>query len=292
MSFKNSEAWFWVAVVLLAGVLTLGGVVYWLWAGTAVVNSDLASTTLALKLRNDELTKLHNENADLSQDLHKEKNKNNEFEEQIEDITDTVGTLEKWSQTDPELLQKYSKVIFLNENYIPSELADIPENYLYDQNKKLSIHAEIKDRLLDMVDDAKDDGVDIKLVSAYRSFGAQSSLKNSYAVTYGAGTANQFSADQGYSEHQLGTTIDFTTSEISAIFTGFEQTKAYKWLAENGYKYGFIMSYPKGNTYYQYEPWHWRFVGKDLARDLHKSGKNFYDLDQRELDKYLVEFFD
>jgi zinc D-Ala-D-Ala carboxypeptidase len=138
---------------------------------------------------------------------------------------------------------------------------------------------------------AANDGVDLKVVSAYRSFAEQSSLKSTYTMVYGTG-ANQFSADQGYSEHQLGTTVDLTMPEIGSTFTGFDQSKAFAWLAKNAYKYGFILSYPKNNTYYQYEPWHWRFVGRDLARYLHNQGKNFYDLDQRVIDEYKVSFFD
>ncbi len=98
--------------------------------------------------------------------------------------------------------------------------------------------------------------------------------------------------DQGYSEHQLGTTVDFTTSDIGTSFSGFEQTQAYQWLLDNAYKYGFTLSYPQGNTYYQFEPWHWRFVGKDLAERLHEEGISFYDLSQREINQYLVFLFD
>ena len=110
-------------------------------------------------------------------------------------------------------------------------------------------------------------------------------------MIYGAG-ANQFSADQGYSEHQLGTALDFATTEIGAGFDGFEKTDAYRWLLDNAYQYGFILSYPQNNNYYQFEPWHWRFVGRDLAKKLSKEDKNFYDLDQREIDEYLISFFD
>ena len=74
--------------------------------------------------------------------------------------------------------------------------------------------------------------------------------------------------------------------------SGFDKTPEYKWLKENAYKYGFIISYPAGNNYYKYEPWHWRFVGKDLASDLQKEVKFFYDLDQREIDEYLISLFD
>ena len=110
-------------------------------------------------------------------------------------------------------------------------------------------------------------------------------------MTYGSG-ANAFSADQGYSEHQLGTTIDFTTDAIGSSFSGFEDTASFEWLMENAHRYGFILSYPDNNAYYQYEPWHWRFVGVDLARDLHRDEKGFYDLDQREIDTYLIKLFD
>ncbi|HEY4526280.1 MAG TPA: M15 family metallopeptidase, partial [Candidatus Paceibacterota bacterium] len=128
--------------------------------------------------------------------------------------------------------------------------------------------------------------------SAYRSFDEQLALKGQYSVSYGAGTANQFSADQGYSEHQLGTTLDFTTTGLSGGLAGFDQTPAYDWLEKNAYKYGFVLSYPEGNQYYMYEPWHWRFVGEDLADDLHDSGRNFYDMDQRDIDPYLANIFD
>ena len=110
-------------------------------------------------------------------------------------------------------------------------------------------------------------------------------------MSYGSG-ANSFSADQGYSEHQLGTAIDFTTLELGSDFSSFEKTDAYKWLLDNAYEYGFILSYPKDNTYYQFEPWHWRFVGKSLANTLHQENKNFYDVDQRTIDSYLISIFD
>jgi len=111
-------------------------------------------------------------------------------------------------------------------------------------------------------------------------------------MTYGAGTANSFSADQGYSEHQLGTAIDFISSGQGGVLDGFDNTAAYQWMQANAYKYGFILSYPKDNGYYEYEPWHWRFVGVKLATDLHNQGKNFYDLDQRVIDNYLTTVFD
>ena len=73
---------------------------------------------------------------------------------------------------------------------------------------------------------------------------------------------------------------------------GFDKTPEYKWLTDNAYKYGFVISYPAGNKYYKYEPWHWRFVGVALATKLHEDGIYFYDMDQRLIDNYLANIFD
>ena len=159
------------------------------------------------------------------------------------------GDLTKLSKIDPELLKKYSKIYFLNENYEPKNLTKINKEYLFDPEKPLEIQSQVEPFLNRLMGAAEEAGLDLKITSAYRSFDTQESLKSNYKVTYGSG-ANQFSADQGYSEHQLGTTVDFVTG--SATFNGFEKTEAYNWLKANAYKYGFIISYPEENNYYQF----------------------------------------
>jgi len=239
--------------------------------------ADLATTTLTSQ--------------ELAQRLLEEQNKSASFEVSINNISGTVGTLEKLSKTDKELLQKYSKVYFLNDNYVPMSLATIDKKYLYDDTKTLQFHTSALLFLNKMLNQASSEGIFLKIVSAYRSFGNQSTLKNDYLTIYGSG-ANQFSADQGYSEHQLGTTIDIASDKTSALEISFEDTPAYTWLNNNAYKYGFIISYSKDNDYYQYEPWHWRFVGVWLALKLHNEGMNFSDMEQRVIDTYLVNIFD
>jgi D-alanyl-D-alanine carboxypeptidase len=174
---------------------------------------------------------------------------------------------------------------------VPESFVKIDPKYTYDSTEDYLFYSKIWQFLQNMLIAAENDNIHLRIISAYRSFGTQSELKSSYTMTYGSG-ANKFSADQGYSEHQLGTTLDFSTLEIGASFSIFDKTTAYQWLLANAHKYGFILSYPKGNTYYQFEPWHWRFVGRTLAEKLHQEGKNFYDLDQREIDQYLISFFD
>jgi zinc D-Ala-D-Ala carboxypeptidase len=231
-------------------------------------------------------------NAELLALLSTEQEKNENFKNQIEDISGTVVKLDKLAQIDKELLAKYSKIFFLNEHYTPRKVTPIDKKYVRNTDGMYEyIHSDISRFLKKMLEDADDDSISLLITSAYRSYDEQAGLKNSYSVQYGSG-ANTFSADQGYSEHQLGTTIDFTSDEIGGGLTGFETTKAYAWLTKNAHRYGFTLSYPEGNEYYIFEPWHWRFVGKELADELYDSERHFYDLEQREIDTYLISIFD
>jgi len=272
----------------------LGGFGYWQFSilslRVVTLESTLSSTT-ALLVGTIEATQ-----ATLSESLTAQKesleNQLGSVSEHLSNVSGTVGTLEKLSKTDPELLAKYSKVFFLNENYAPERVVTIDSVYLYYETNPETVHVSVWPQLEDLLQRAKRDNIELYILSAYRSFTEQSALKDAYTVTYGAGTANAFSADQGYSEHQLGTTVDFITTGLGGQLQGFEKTEAYEWLLDNAHKYGFTLSYPANNGYYIFEPWHWRYVGVELAEDLYRDGKHFYDLDQREIDEYLVNIFD
>ncbi len=266
------------------------------------LKNNITSTTNSLMSSNQDLenrlTKSEQQYVLLSDSLYQEQKRLNEFNDTIRNfnrkvnkLTGTVDDLEKLTTTDPQLLQKYSEVYFLNEHYIPADLTVIDEKYDYENGKEVTVLTDMWPFLKDLLRDARNDDIKLMVLSGYRSFDEQTTLKNTYTRQYGSG-ANKFSADQGYSEHQLGTTVDFTTPEIGGDLDKFEETQAFDWLQSNAYKYGFIMSYPKGNEYYVYEPWHWRFVGKDLARYLHRKNKNFYDLEQRKIDEYIPTLFD
>lgn len=251
-------------------------------------SQDLATTIQEL---NTDIENLEYEKTVISEALYSEQAKNTEFERQIEELSDTVGILDKLSKTDPELLQKYSKVFFLNEHYVPENLTKIDEKFLLLPERSELIAREIWPFLEDLLERAEARDLELKVLSGYRSHAQQSTLKANYKVIYGSG-ANQFSADQGFSEHQLGTTVDFTTPAIGPGLDGFENTPEYEWLTKNAHRYGFTLSYPPNNAYYQYEPWHWRFVGVELAKRLYNDNEYFYDLDQRTIDEFLVNFFD
>ncbi len=204
--------------------------------------------------------------------------------------TSEADILKKTVTIDDELLKKYSKYYFLNENYAPSSTELISPIYTLNQ-KDIRILTEVKPKLESMIQAAKNENVDVIVYSGYRSFKEQMGLKSAYTQKFGISKSNQFSADQGYSEHQLGTTVDLGDGK-SGLSLSLEKTKTFEWLRDNAYKYGFIMSYPKGNAYYIYEPWHYRFVGVELATYLHNNNLNFYDLDQKVIDTYKVKIFD
>jgi D-alanyl-D-alanine carboxypeptidase len=244
-----------------------------------------------LELETD-LGNLKNDLEDLVEDYEDELNRNEEFEDQLMDLAGELDEFERLNEIDEELLSKYSKVSFLNENYVPSDIEKIDDDYILEGKDDQYFHGDAMRFLERMFDAAERDDIDLKIISAYRSFDEQNELKGQFTEVFGTG-ANAFSADQGFSEHQLGTTIDITTPAVGGTFESFGQTKAFEWLQDNAHKYGFILSYPEDNTFYVYEPWHWRFVGRDLARDLDRDDdRTFYTLDQREINKYLLEFFD
>ncbi len=302
----SAQQWLLWCFVSVVGIGLIGATVYQFYLLNKK-NAELASSldrlredqtataknlkdTIALLDENLSLTK--NEQDKLRSILDSEQERAKTQEEKLKSISGTVGTLEKLTYTDEELLQKYSKVYFLNENYIPSKLSKIRPQYVYQTKEDFQIHTSVLPRLSALLEGNKNPDFDLRVISAYRSFGTQADLKSLYNITYGAASANQFSADQGYSEHQLGTTVDFTTVLTGSDISSFKDTSDYKWLLENAHKYGFTLSYPENNTYYQFEPWHWRYVGVALATKLHDEGKHFYDLDQRAIDTYLVSIFD
>lgn len=204
--------------------------------------------------------------------------------------TSEVDKLSKVVLIDDELLKKYSKYYFLNENYSPASTTLIDFNLTLN-NKNVPILTEIKPKLENMINTAKLDGVTLVVHSGYRSFKEQMGLKSAYTQKFGLSKSNQFSADQGYSEHQLGTTVDISDGK-SGLSTSFEKTTSFTWLQNNAHKYGFILSYPKNNSYYIYEPWHYRYVGVELATYLKTNNLNFYDLDQNVIDTYKIKIFE
>jgi zinc D-Ala-D-Ala carboxypeptidase len=132
----------------------------------------------------------------------------------------------------------------------------------------------IKD-LRAMAEAAEANGTPLVAWSPYRGYRQQKALFRDYAAGYGFKDAIKFSARPGHSEHQLGLTIDFVAVGDTGLTSNWEVTPTGGWMAENAWEYGWLMSYPKGKrklTCYSYEPWHYRYVGRELAGEIHDSG--------------------
>ena len=118
-------------------------------------------------------------------------------------------------------------------------------------------------------------GFDLMLVSGYRSQATQKELYDGYVSSQGQEAADRISARPGTSEHQTGMVVDIGRSDSQCeLDTCFGDTAEGKWLAEHAHEYGFIIRYPQGKEAivgYQYEPWHIRYVGRELAAELHKT---------------------
>lgn len=138
-----------------------------------------------------------------------------------------------------------------------------------------SLRADIEPDAVALFKAAQAAGHDVMLASGYRSYEQQQVYFTNYSRLYGEEAANKFSARPGQSEHQTGLAFDVSlTSRACYLEVCFGETEAGKWFAAHSYEYGFILRYPADKidiTQYQYEPWHFRYVGRDLARALHES---------------------
>jgi D-alanyl-D-alanine carboxypeptidase len=115
----------------------------------------------------------------------------------------------------------------------------------------------------------------IVVVSAYRSFSYQQSLFDDSVADVGQGEAELHTARAGHSEHQLGTAIDVLDPGAGELTTAFAATPAGRWLAAHAHEFGFVVSYPEGardRSCFEFEPWHLRYVGRELAAQIHESG--------------------
>ena len=170
-------------------------------------------------------------------------------------------------------LMLVNKYHHLTKDYSPNDLVDIKNYYAYGENQ---IKKEVYESFLDMWNAAKKENLNLIITSAYRTYDYQETLWNSYSNASGEAWADSVAARAGYSEHQTGLTLDIVT--YGSKMNDFENTDEFKWLSNNAYKYGFILRYPKDKeelTGYSYESWHYRYVGKDIAKKINDEGITF-----------------
>ena len=157
------------------------------------------------------------------------------------------------------------EVTYIDGILIANKTYALPANY------NPGVDAQANNALNEMINAAKTEGVVLRMISGFRSYSTQNTLYNNYVSRDGKAEADRYSARPGHSEHQTGLAFD-----LNSLDQSFENTKEGKWLAENCWKYGFIIRYPKGKesvTGYMYEPWHVRYLGKEVAKKVYESGK-------------------
>jgi len=199
---------------------------------------------------------------------YKNKNKDLDIKQIIMDVN--IGLdYEYYTNTKPSINLNTPKILvnkynYVSEDYIPENLENIDLKYAR-SGMKLVNYA--KDAFEEMAKAAEKDGYRIIAMSSYRSYNYQVNLYNRYKIADGQEAADTYSARAGFSEHQTGLAIDIYNGIED--YTNFEKTKEFTWMQDNAYKYGFILRFPKDKvkqTGYQYESWHYRYVGKDIAK--------------------------
>ena len=157
---------------------------------------------------------------------------------------------------------------YLGEEYQPSDLMEIPVEYASEagmQSSRIAFNA-----YRQMSDAATKEGYGIVINSAYRSYQDQIDLSNYYLKWYGQAYVDKYVAKPGFSEHQTGLAFDIGSRSVNV----FANSREYQWMKDNAYKYGFIERFTEryeNLTGFRKEPWHYRYVGKDIAKYIHDN---------------------
>lgn len=180
-------------------------------------------------------------------------------------------------QNPDNLLVLVNKTFSLPNDYAPKDLVrpNVPFSFGNQNIEKSYLRKEAALALEKMFQAAKKEGIQLFAVSGYRSYERQNQVFQAEVKAKGRDQAVLAVAVPGQSEHQTGLAIDISAASVNYQLTEkFKNTKEGKWLANNAHKYGFILRYPKGKeklTGYQYEPWHFRYVGVKYAEIIYKN---------------------
>lgn len=158
-------------------------------------------------------------------------------------------------------------------DYAPADLVDVPVPHTWAPQ----LRKEAADAVVAMFAAASSEaGLSLASNSAYRSYQSQVSVYNQEVAANGQAAADLSTARPGYSEHQTGLTMDIgAESGHCSLSTCFADTPEGKWLAANAYRFGFLLRYPADKvavTGFEFEPWHYRYIGVALATELHDTG--------------------
>ena|SRR5574344_1816 len=200
-----------------------------------------------------------------------------------------VGANEKFysnikdTDTSKDTLMLINKFYKVSSEYVPNDITSIGLQYAF--NGK-SIRSVAYEPLKDMIRDAKSAGYTILSNSGYRTYEEQEKVYKVYKASRGEAGADLIAARPGHSEHETGLAVDI--SKLSGSGEAFDETPEFAWLSEHAHEYGFILRYPKGKKYltgFDYESWHFRYVGIKVATEIKELGITFDEYYAYYLDK-------
>ena len=167
----------------------------------------------------------------------------------------------------------------LPPDYVPKDLVPLQDYGIPTLGSDV-LRREAAEHLGRLIERATADGEKLVVASAYRSYEEQQHSYERLKSVFG-GNADEMSAAPGHSQHQLGTAVGFTNAAAGyRLGLPFAQTSAYWWLEHRAWEYGFVLAYPRGKeeqTGYQWEPWHYRYVGVQVAKRIEASGRSLQE---------------
>ncbi len=172
----------------------------------------------------------------------------------------------------PDNLVLIKKGFTVSSDYVPETLRKVNIPY---ESVEGQMSDEAASALEKMYKDAANKGYNLVIKSSYRSYEEQLEIYNEYFSIYDAAYAASLVSVPGSSEHQLGLSVDLTSQDvIDGVYGTFGETPSYEWVSKNAYKYGFILRYPENQsnkTGATNEPWHFRYVGIDVAKEIYDN---------------------
>ncbi len=181
--------------------------------------------------------------------------------------------IDKEEYNEPYLVTEFSKDMLvnkhfsLNKSFVPNNLVTVSSEDSVDEGIKLN--GEAYRAFKQMKSDMNKEGLDVLINEGYRSYSDQEELCDYYRNLYGDNYVSKYVALPGFSEHQTGLAIDLSSTSTRT----FSNSKEYKWMLDNSYRYGFILRYDSRlitETQFNSEPWHFRYVGSEISNYLHE----------------------
>ena len=195
---------------------------------------------------------------------------------------------DKEDYVDPLVIDKFDDYVLVNKHrqlsskYVPDDLVTIDEEYVK-ADGEIEIERNVAKAFYDMAEDASKEGLELMVSSGYRSYEDQEEITNTYLELYGQNYVDNYVAKPGFSEHQTAMSLDIASESVNT----FVESDEYDWMMDNAYKYGFILRYPRSKediTGYKCEAWHYRYVGKKIAKYIKENNITY--------DEYYVMFLD